>query len=204
VLPEIVQLDRGERRGEALRRLELEPQRRTLLVFGGSQGAHRINQAAVGLAERWLDRSDRQVLHIVGPADFDAGQASALGQGSMPYRMVDFLPSMLDAYAVADLALCRGGATTVAELTTMGLPAIIVPYPFHRDRQQERHAQILQEAGAALALRDSDTTTAAVEEATDSLFENDVALTAMSRASRSLSHPHAAQDLAEMVREVAA
>ncbi|MEA2506061.1 MAG: UDP-N-acetylglucosamine--N-acetylmuramyl-(pentapeptide) pyrophosphoryl-undecaprenol [Actinomycetota bacterium] len=204
VLPEIVQLDREERRPGALDRFGLDPSRKTLLVFGGSQGAHRINEAAIGLARRWSDRGDRQVLHIVGPADFEAAQAGVVGGGQLPYRIVDFLPSMLDAYSGADLALCRGGATTVAELTTMGLPAIIVPYPFHRDRQQERHARVLQEAGAVVTLPDPKTTTRSVGDAADALFDTDGTLATMSVACRTLSHPRAADALAEVVREAAA
>jgi UDP-N-acetylglucosamine--N-acetylmuramyl-(pentapeptide) pyrophosphoryl-undecaprenol N-acetylglucosamine transferase len=204
VLPEIVELDREERRAGALNRFGLDPSRKTLLVFGGSQGAHRINAAAIGLATTWSHRRDRQVLHIVGPADFDVSQAGILAGGELPYQMIDFLPSMLDAYSGADLALCRGGASTVAELTTIGLPAIIVPYPFHRDRQQERHACVLKEAGAAVTLHDSETTTQSVGDAADALFDTDGTLASMSVACRALSHPRAADALAEVVRGAAA
>ena len=71
------------------------------------------------------------------------------------------MDAMVLAYAVADLALCRGGATTVAELGVVGLPSIVVPYPHHRDRQQERHGRVLERAGAAVVLPDEDTTTPA-------------------------------------------
>jgi UDP-N-acetylglucosamine--N-acetylmuramyl-(pentapeptide) pyrophosphoryl-undecaprenol N-acetylglucosamine transferase len=204
VLPEIAHLDRRQRRSEALARFDLQPGRKTLLVFGGSQGARRINHAAAGLALRWQGRSDRQVLHLTGDADFSAVSAEVARHEEIPYRVVDFLSEMPDAYSVADLVLCRGGATTIAELTASGLPAIIVPYPFHRDRQQERHAQVLQKAGAAITLLDPDTTTDAVGDAVDSLFDNDGALKSMAEASRGLGHPEAADRLASVVREVAA
>jgi UDP-N-acetylglucosamine--N-acetylmuramyl-(pentapeptide) pyrophosphoryl-undecaprenol N-acetylglucosamine transferase len=204
VLPEIAHLDLERRRPPALARFELEPARRTLLVFGGSQGARRLNQAAGGLAERWKQRPDRQVLHIVGPADFATFKATVADDRSMPYRIVDYLSEMMDAYSVADLVLCRGGATTVAELTAVGLPAIIVPYPFHRDRQQELHGQVLEDAGAAIVLRDSDTDSDSVGELADSLLGSDSALASMSKASRGLGHPDAADRLASVVRGVAA
>jgi UDP-N-acetylglucosamine--N-acetylmuramyl-(pentapeptide) pyrophosphoryl-undecaprenol N-acetylglucosamine transferase len=203
VLSEIAELDRSARRSSGLARFGLEDSRRTLLVFGGSQGAHRINLAATGLAERWSDRPDRQVLHIVGPSDFAALEGS-VKKSRLPYRMLDFLFEMVDAYSVADLALCRAGATTIAELTTIGLPAIVVPYPFHRDRQQEQHAQVLQEAGAAISIPDPETTARSVGEAADALLDSEETLDSMAASSRALGHPTAARDLAAVIREAAA
>ncbi|MDP9227205.1 MAG: undecaprenyldiphospho-muramoylpentapeptide beta-N-acetylglucosaminyltransferase [Actinomycetota bacterium] len=201
VLPEIADLDRDGRRSGALARFGLDASRRTLLVFGGSQGAHRINEAAAGLHERWSDRTDIQVLHLAGRSEFDALESRVATKGELVYKLVDFLPGMGDAYAVADLALCRGGATTIAELATTGLPAIIVPYPFHRDRQQQLLGEVLERAGAATLLRDADTTAASVGAAAERLFEGDGVLEAMAKAALTLGHPDAAQRLAAVVRE---
>jgi UDP-N-acetylglucosamine--N-acetylmuramyl-(pentapeptide) pyrophosphoryl-undecaprenol N-acetylglucosamine transferase len=203
VLPEIVHLDRHKRRSEALARFGLATSRKTLLVFGGSQGARRLNDAAVGLPDRWRHRQDRQVLHIVGRSEFNKVREKVAHGGAFPYRVVDFLSGMMDAYSVADLVLCRGGATTIAELTATGLPAIIVPYPFHRDRQQERHADVLQRVGAALTIRDQEATTDSIGEAADALFDRDGALAAMELASRGLGRPEAAEELAAVVHGVA-
>jgi UDP-N-acetylglucosamine--N-acetylmuramyl-(pentapeptide) pyrophosphoryl-undecaprenol N-acetylglucosamine transferase len=203
VLPEVARLDRGSRRDRALRAFGLEPSRKTLLVFGGSQGARRINQAAVGLADRWQDRADRQVLHIAGAAEF-ASTRSAVAGGKLPYEVVEFLDDMTDAYSAADLVVSRGGATTVAELTALGLPAIVVPYPYHRDRQQERHAEVLQAAGAALTIADADTSATTVGDAADGLFDNEESLQTMAAASLALGRPNAAADLAAVVHGAAA
>jgi UDP-N-acetylglucosamine--N-acetylmuramyl-(pentapeptide) pyrophosphoryl-undecaprenol N-acetylglucosamine transferase len=203
VLPQVAHLDRAGRRDQALSGFGLQPSRKTLLVFGGSQGARRINQAAIGLADRWEHRDDRQVLHIAGASDF-ASTRAAVADRELPYKVVEFLDDMTDAYSAADLVMSRGGATTVAELTAVGLPAIVVPYPYHRDRQQERHAEILQAAGAALAIADSDTTTATVGDAADSLLGNEDSLRKMAVASLTLGRPDAAADLATVVRAVAA
>jgi UDP-N-acetylglucosamine--N-acetylmuramyl-(pentapeptide) pyrophosphoryl-undecaprenol N-acetylglucosamine transferase len=204
VLPEIAQLDRSQRRGAALARFGLEDKRHTLLVFGGSQGARTLNEAAVGLSERWKGRTDRQVLHIAGPAEFEVFEQRVASGGDLVYRIVDLLSEMIDAYSVADLVLCRGGATTVAELTATGLPSILVPYPFHRDRQQERHAQVLASAGAAVMLQDADTTTESVGEIADSFFDAEGTLAEMASASLGLGHPDAAEHLATVVREAVA
>ena len=204
VLPELAGADFAAERAASVRRFELDPDRRTLLVFGGSQGAQRINAAAAGLAEAWRSRTDLQVLHLTGRANFQSVREQVgRAQGSgLIYRTLDYLDGMVPAYAVADLALCRGGATTVAELGVAGLPAVIVPYPYHRDRQQERHGRVLEAAGAAIVLEDAATTTDAVARiAGRILSENDVR-TRMSAAASEHGIPDAAARLARVVEEV--
>jgi UDP-N-acetylglucosamine--N-acetylmuramyl-(pentapeptide) pyrophosphoryl-undecaprenol N-acetylglucosamine transferase len=107
------------------------------------------------------------------------------------------------AYAVADLALCRGGATTVAELGVTGVPSVIVPYPYHRDRQQERHGDVLEQHGAARVLPDEEATTERVAEITGGLLVDRVSLARMGEATSRWGRPDAAERLAEVVREVA-
>jgi UDP-N-acetylglucosamine--N-acetylmuramyl-(pentapeptide) pyrophosphoryl-undecaprenol N-acetylglucosamine transferase len=108
------------------------------------------------------------------------------------------------AYAASDLALCRGGASTVAELTVVGLPSIVVPYPHHRDRQQERHARVLQQAGAAAVLLDSEVTARRVASLASEILLDDHRLDAMRRSGRTLGRPDAAARVASVLREVAA
>ena len=204
VLPEFAHFDREARRDQAFARFDLDPARKTLLVSGGSQGARRINEAVVGLSRRWQDRSDRQILHLVGRAEFESFQSKVEHTGKLRYEMLDFLSEMIDAYSVADLALCRGGATTLAEITAVGLPAIVVPYPWHRDRQQERHAEVLERAGAAVALADPETTTDSVGDIADRILGSDEESQRMSAACRSLGNRDAAERLAEVVRGTAA
>ncbi|MEA2434499.1 MAG: UDP-N-acetylglucosamine--N-acetylmuramyl-(pentapeptide) pyrophosphoryl-undecaprenol [Actinomycetota bacterium] len=207
VSPEIAQADMTAERERGLTRFGLDPDRKTLLVFGGSLGARRINEAALGLAEIWRDRSDRQVVHILGRGAYtqlsDVDRAK-LDAGSLIYKTEDFVDRMVEAYAVADLALCRGGATTLAEIAIFGLPAIVVPYPHHRDQQQLKHGRVFEEAGAAVVLPDAETTAESVAELADRLLGNDVSLKKMSDGARHLARPGAARDLAGVVHEVAA
>jgi UDP-N-acetylglucosamine--N-acetylmuramyl-(pentapeptide) pyrophosphoryl-undecaprenol N-acetylglucosamine transferase len=200
IAPEIAHADHAAERRRGLRRFGLSEDRRTLLVFGGSQGAQRVNTAAAELAHRWRARGDRQIVHITGPA-YDGAPPEA---GSLVYRAVPFVDRMIEAYAVADLALCRGGATTVAEIASVGLPAVIVPYPFHRDRQQELHGRVLERAGAAVVIDDAEATGARVGAEADRLLAQGSMLEAMSRAARSLGVPDAAERLAAVVKEAAA
>lgn len=200
-----VGLDRDGRRLPARERFGLDPQRKTLLVFGGSQGARSVNQAAAGLARLWRDRPDVQILHITGRDAHDSVLASVRDAGgSLIYRVEPYVEVMTDAYAAADLALCRGGATTVAEITVVGLPALIVPYPYHRDRQQERHGRILEKAGAARVLLDEELTTERLAAEASELLGDDVRLAAMGSAASSLGRPDAAEALARVVMEEAA
>jgi UDP-N-acetylglucosamine--N-acetylmuramyl-(pentapeptide) pyrophosphoryl-undecaprenol N-acetylglucosamine transferase len=196
---ELVAADLVAERRMALARFDLEPNRRTLIVFGGSQGARTINDVASGLAARWEGRADRQVLHITGGTDVRTPASSGL-----LYRTVAFVERMVEAYAVADLALCRGGATTVAELCVVGLPAVIVPYPYHRDRQQERHGRILESAGAAKVVLDREATAERIASVTDALLDDAAALERMAEAARARARPDAAERLASVVEEVAA
>jgi len=201
VQPELVDADLGQERERALESFGLDRDRRTVLVFGGSLGAKRVTEAALGLASLWAQRDDLQVLHILGRRGSDMDVATG---ERLIYRTVPYVERMIEVYAVADVAVCRGGASTVAELTTVGLPSIVVPYPYHRDRQQERHARVLEAAGAALVLPDAETTPDALAERLDALLSDRERLLRMAEAARSLGKPDAAEELARLVREVAA
>ncbi|MCW2705219.1 MAG: murG, partial [Blastococcus sp.] len=146
-------LDRSARRAEARAAFGLDADRPTLLVFGGSQGAARLNHAAVAAADA-LTAAGVQVLHARGPKNTDV-TVPARPAGSAPYVVVDYLERMDLAYAAADLALCRAGAVTVAELSAVGLPAAFVPLPIGNG-EQRRNALPVIEAGGGLLVEDAD------------------------------------------------
>jgi UDP-N-acetylglucosamine--N-acetylmuramyl-(pentapeptide) pyrophosphoryl-undecaprenol N-acetylglucosamine transferase len=206
VLPEVARADRAAERSRALERFDLHAGRKTLLVFGGSQGARRINEAAAGLIDEWNERSDRQILHITGRSDYEVVArrvADSRSSGGLIYRVVGFVDRMVEAYALADLSVCRGGATTVAELTVTGVPSIIVPYPYHRDRQQQRHGEVLERAGAAVVVRDAELTTARVSREANHILDDDEALTRMRKCALAAARPDAAEHLSDLLEEVA-
>ena len=199
VAADLATFDRTAARSEAFERLELDPGRRTAIVFGGSLGARTLNDAAIDLAELWRNRTDVQILHISGrggSATPDRPEVSPV------YRQTDYIDDMKLAYAVADLAICRGGASTVAELCVAGVPSVIVPYPHHRDRQQERHGRVLEVAGAAVVIDDREASADRLAATFDELVASD-RLEAMAEAARALGRPDAAADLARVVREAA-
>jgi UDP-N-acetylglucosamine--N-acetylmuramyl-(pentapeptide) pyrophosphoryl-undecaprenol N-acetylglucosamine transferase len=199
VLPEIADLDRTAERVKAYDRFGLDPSRVTVLIFGGSLGARTINLAAVGLANRWEHRSDLQILHISGRS---AGTQVDGIEAPSNYRRIEYTKEMATVYAVADVGICRGGATTVAELGAVGLPAVIVPYPHHRDQQQSRHAAVLSSAGAAVVVPDAEATASRLGTEIERLLDGRM-LPAMAEAAGRLGMPDAAQRLAAIVRNAA-
>jgi UDP-N-acetylglucosamine--N-acetylmuramyl-(pentapeptide) pyrophosphoryl-undecaprenol N-acetylglucosamine transferase len=127
-----------------------------LLVFGGSAGAHHINLAVVDAMKRLMDLGGGlQVIHQTGQADFTAIKEA---YGALPFEaeVLPFIEKMDEAYARADLVLCRAGATTVAELTAFGKPAVLVPYPYAIYDHQRWNAQALQDQGAAEMILDQE------------------------------------------------
>jgi UDP-N-acetylglucosamine--N-acetylmuramyl-(pentapeptide) pyrophosphoryl-undecaprenol N-acetylglucosamine transferase len=205
VSAEVAGADLEKARTRGMKHFGLEPDRKTLLVFGGSQGARRVNDAARELRSLWASRSDLQVVHILGRTESRGAvtDETTLDDGLI-FRTVAFAERMVDAYAVADLALCRGGATTLAELAVVGLPSIVVPYPFHRDRQQERQGRIFERAGASVVILDADATAERVASEALALITDPSRLAQMSKAAVTLARPDAATELAALVRKVAA
>ena len=123
-------LDRAAQRAEARAFFGLDPDRPTLVVTGGSQGARRLNQAVSGAA-RALGDAGVQVLHVVGPK----GEASPEPTG-VPYVVLDFVDRMDLLLAAADLMICRAGASSVTEAAAVGVPAVFVPLPIGNGEQE--------------------------------------------------------------------
>ncbi len=167
----------------------------TLLVFGGSQGAHAINRAVLDSAALFRARiPNLHVIHQTGERDYD--DARAIYAHSNPeaevHRFIDDMPAF---FARADLLLCRSGASTVAEVAAAGKPAIFVPFPRAADDHQKRNAETLERSGAALMLEESKLTPENLVETVSSLLSDPARLTNMGASARSLAHPNAARDI---------
>ena len=190
---------REELASEARRALDLGP-RRTVVVFGGSQGAVHVNRSVVEALAR-LERDDLQLLLLTGPAHAEAIQAAAAGSGSTPLRVLGFLERMELAYAVADLVVARSGATTLAELAVCGVPSILIPYPYATGRHQEANARALQRAGAASMILDDELDGRVLAERIAWLFNDEERLARMGERARAWGRPDAADALARAVLE---
>lgn len=138
--------------------LGLDPDRPTLLVMGGSQGAHRINELVVeGLAALARGESRLQVVHLTGPADAEWVRAAYAQQGT-PAVVRPFLAEMELALGAATAAVSRAGGSSLAELAAMQVPAVLIPYPHAADNHQLVNARILAQAGAAVLLEQAGAT----------------------------------------------
>jgi UDP-N-acetylglucosamine--N-acetylmuramyl-(pentapeptide) pyrophosphoryl-undecaprenol N-acetylglucosamine transferase len=206
VRPEIRDLDQESHRLSALEAFRLDPERRTLLVFGGSQGAARINRAVVDSYKLWRSPSETQIIHAAGRAHYQQAaaaweQARSGGPGPL-VRCVDFIDSMEDAYAVADVVVCRAGATSIAELTVLGKPAVLVPYPHATADHQRHNALALRQAGAASLVLDEALDRHTLVDATEPLLEDEEKRAQMSASARAFGRPDAAENVARLLHRL--
>jgi UDP-N-acetylglucosamine--N-acetylmuramyl-(pentapeptide) pyrophosphoryl-undecaprenol N-acetylglucosamine transferase len=177
--------------------------RPTLLVFGGSQGAHAINQAMMQcLPELMKQAPDIHVIHQTGERDYNDAQA-AYQRAGVSAEVFPFINDMPAFFARADLLLCRSGASTVAEITAAGKPAIFVPLPTAADDHQRVNAQALERAGAAVVLEETKLDEVWLVETVSNLLGDSSRLRRMSEAARSLAHPDAAKDIGAMAAKLA-
>jgi UDP-N-acetylglucosamine--N-acetylmuramyl-(pentapeptide) pyrophosphoryl-undecaprenol N-acetylglucosamine transferase len=168
----------------------------TILVVGGSQGAHAINLACVDALPHLGRRRPIRFVHQTGAGDRDR-VAEAYAHAGIDAEVKAFFHDMASRYRGADLVVCRAGATTVAELTVLGKPALFIPYPFAADNHQERNAQALVDQGAARMMRERDLSGAELARSLDELIEDADRLAAMAARTRSLGKPEAARAIVD-------
>ncbi|MDQ3714490.1 MAG: undecaprenyldiphospho-muramoylpentapeptide beta-N-acetylglucosaminyltransferase [Actinomycetota bacterium] len=194
--PTIANLDRAAVRAQARAHFGLDPTRPTLLVFGGSQGARSLNTAVAAAVDR-LRAKEIQILHAVGGKNLvlDGPGSKA---GSAPYVVAPYLERMDLAYAAADLALCRAGAVSCAELSAVGLPAVFVPLPIGNG-EQRRNAEPVVEAGGGLLVEDSALSPDLILGTVADLLLDDIRLAAMASATARFGRRDAAARMAELV-----
>ena len=184
----------------------------TLLVFGGSQGAHAINQAMIDSLPGLRSRIPGiHVVHQTGQRDYEAVLAAYQGLDAMGgpaastswevHKFIDDMPAM---FARADLLVCRSGASTVAEITAAGKAAVFVPFPRAADDHQNVNARALERAGAALVVEESSLEAAYLVDTIAALLGDPARLRSMSTAAKSLAHPHAVEEIAAMADGLAA
>jgi len=167
-----------------------------LLVMGGSGGAHQVNAMTVEAAGYVTDLlRDVDVFHQTGPADAPAMRAAWVQLG-LPARVEPFIEDMGAAYAAADVVVSRAGAMSCAELTALGLPSILIPYPFAADDHQRANAEVLVRAGAAAMIPDRELTPKRLADAIAGLVTDAARRTQMAANARALGRPEAAARVA--------
>ncbi|HHL40258.1 MAG TPA: undecaprenyldiphospho-muramoylpentapeptide beta-N-acetylglucosaminyltransferase [Deltaproteobacteria bacterium] len=173
------------------KRVDVRGERFTLLVFGGSQGATSINAAFLDATEYLTDIWSRlRVVHQTGSEGYEAAAAAYRRKG-LKVELHRFIEDMGEAYASADLVVCRAGATSIAEIMALGLPSILVPYPFASDEHQEVNARYLESRGAAVMLRNDELTGSTLAAAIRRFYADPVELRQVRHRVRELARPAA-------------
>jgi UDP-N-acetylglucosamine--N-acetylmuramyl-(pentapeptide) pyrophosphoryl-undecaprenol N-acetylglucosamine transferase len=174
----------------------------TLLVFGGSQGAHVLNTAVADAVELMGPERNRMALiHQTGKADLEEIKARYRGLGCDAF-VTEFIDDMSTAYKRADLVICRAGATSVAEMGVCKKPSILVPFPFATDDHQTKNAEAMAAAGAAVVIRQENLGGESLLSTIRSLRDNPEKLRAMEQAAGAVGRPEAAREVVDLCIEI--
>ncbi|GAB6181889.1 undecaprenyldiphospho-muramoylpentapeptide beta-N-acetylglucosaminyltransferase [Desulfotomaculum defluvii] len=203
VRPEILQ---AERQG-ALNTFGFKNDRLTILVFGGSRGARKINQAMVETIKKYGQDHRIQILHATGQVGYEEfiQELTNSGIDVEQYGNIiikPYLYNMHEALAAADLIVSRSGAATLAEITILGLPSILIPYPFASENHQEHNARALVDRGAAVLIKDSELDGLRLVRTIEDIIQDKEKLKNMAQASRKLGRPEALNDIIKCVEKI--
>jgi UDP-N-acetylglucosamine--N-acetylmuramyl-(pentapeptide) pyrophosphoryl-undecaprenol N-acetylglucosamine transferase len=189
-------------REESSRGFGLNPETKTVLVYGGSRGALKLNQVVTTYLEKKLLPADVSMIYVTGDLYYREVSEKL---SSLPERvkLFPYLDEMPAALAAADLAVTRSGATTLAEITALGIPAILIPSPNVVDNHQYYNARLLYDRGAAVLIEEKDFDCARLSAEIESLFSTTAGLSEMAEKSRQMGVPDAAERLYRVLQEVA-
>jgi len=203
VRPEILQADKQA----ALINLDIGKGRFVLLSFGGSRGARTINKAMVKVIKLFADDPRLYLIHVTGTAGYEEFLSDCASAGIDPdkaenLRVMSYVYNMRDALAAADLVISRSGAATLAELTALGIPSILVPYPYASENHQEYNARALEKEGAAQVVLDSQLDGDLLGNMIVELLVARDILSAMALASKKMGRKRALEDIIDCVDEL--
>ena len=172
-----------------------------VLIFGGSQGAHAINMAMVAAAPRLAAAGGLDVTHQTGERDLELVRG-AYREAGLQARVEPFLFAMADEMKRADVIVCRGGATTIAEFTAAGRAAVVIPLPTAADDHQRKNANVLADAGAAEVIDERELTGALLADRLIALAHDPARCAALASAARRLARPDAAKAIVDKALEL--
>lgn len=200
---EILAVDRVGGRSAARASLELPDDRFVLGVCGGSLGAQQVNEVVAAAVERWRDRADLAVHHVVGERFVQLAAPARDGASGILYHVVGYEDRMAALYAAADLLVTRAGAGTIAELAATGTPALVVPWPGAAENHQVDNAKVLSDVGAAVLVEQADFTVDRLVDEVERLRTDPAALAALAAAARAAGEVHRSGALVDLVERVA-
>lgn len=191
----------GLSKEEAIKQLGLDPDKKTLFVMGGSQGAKTINRAVLALSEDLTMKYNLQIIHQTGAKNFEEAQNLMPG-GLNGYILKPYFDDMSLPYSACDFVIARSGSISLSELNNCGLGAILVPYPHAAANHQFYNAKAMEKHCAAIVLEDKDCTPENLLEMILSVIQNEEKLKQMSENSAKLAKLNATQNLVKVLLEV--
>ena len=203
-----VEISGNPGRGELLRRAEslssksfgLLPGKRTILIFGGSQGSRPINMHILENLEQYASRQEIQLLWQTGTFDYQE-IINQVGERDN-VKILPFISDMAGAYSSADIAICRAGALSIAELASVGLPSLLIPYPHAAEGHQDYNAKLMEEAGAAIVIKQSELGTGILEKTVFEMLFDEWKLKEMSAAGKKLVQKDPTLNIVESLLEL--
>ena len=199
----LVHLDRAASRDAARAALGIAQDRFLVAAFGGSLGAQSLNSAVSGLCDLMSERTDLAVRHVVGERFLKSAATERDGSSGMMYTVIGYENEMVSVYAAADLMVTRAGAGTIAELATVGMPAIVVPWSGAAEDHQTLNADVLGSVGAAVAISESDFNERRLADEVVRLIDDPDALALLSRRAYAAGEAHRSGRLIDLIEEVA-
>jgi UDP-N-acetylglucosamine--N-acetylmuramyl-(pentapeptide) pyrophosphoryl-undecaprenol N-acetylglucosamine transferase len=168
----------------------------TVLIIGGSQGAHRINVTVTEALNHLNPKDDLYFIHQTGTADENMVKDAYTRYG-VPSMVQPFFDNMAELYQKADLMICRAGATTVAEIAALGKASIFIPFPYAADDHQTLNAESLSKSGAAEMILEKELNAEVLVEKIEHYARNPEALKDMAQKARAFGNPKAAADIVD-------
>jgi len=185
-------------REQAIAHWKLDADKRTLFVFGGSQGSRAINNAINALLPQLLADKTIQIIWQTGRGEYEAVKAE-LSVNDKRVLVLPYIENMPTAFAAADVIVCRAGASSLAELAIAGKSTILVPYPYAAGNHQELNSRMVEEAGAAIMVKEGEKWADNLFAALSTLLESSEKRAEQGRAWKTLARPGAAGRIAEEI-----
>jgi UDP-N-acetylglucosamine--N-acetylmuramyl-(pentapeptide) pyrophosphoryl-undecaprenol N-acetylglucosamine transferase len=199
---DLILLDRAAARRPARAELGIPGDRFVIAVFGGSLGSKVLNEAVAAMVDALGQRGDIAVRHVVGDRFLADAAAERSGEQGIMYSVIGYEDRMVQVFAAADLMITRAGASTIAELSTAGMPAIIVPWAASADDHQADNARILGDVGAAVVMAETELTGERLATVVRELADDPLALATMASAAFAAGEAHRSGRLAALIDDV--
>ena len=202
VRADLIHLERGAERNAARVELGLPLDRFVVTAFGGSQGSKVLNDAVSTMVDLLGDRGDFAVRHVVGDRFLSGAHANRTGDRGIMYDVIGYEDRMVQVYAASDLMITRAGASTIAELSTVGAPAVIVPWAASADDHQTDNARILGDVGGAVVLLERELSGQRLAEIVVGFATHPADLSDMARAAHQAGEAHRSGRLVALIEQI--